>query len=167
MSAIQTIAITLVYLVPVALLALLLIAQHRRHAHWLLTSLLLILPVFYVSHYLLLQQLRGWPSTAALPQQFRLLAFDISEPDPNTDRPGQILLWIHNSDSDQPRVYRLNYRKDLHQELVGAGQRLAEGRPQVRFHGRPSNPAGTGADTDGQEIIRFRDEAGRSLPSKN
>jgi len=166
MNAVMTVAMTLVYLLPVALVALLLTAQHRRHARWLLTTVLLALPLFYVGHYFLLQQMQGWPSTAPVPQQFQLLAFDITEPDPNMDRAGQILLWIDAGHGNQPRVHRLAYHKDLHQELAAAGKRQAKGRPQIGVRSAQTVSAAAGPNTVTQEIIRFRDKAGRSLPSK-
>lgn len=164
MSAIQTAAVTLVYLLPAALVALLLTAPGQRHPRWLLTTVLLALPVFYIGHYLLLQQMQGWPSTAPLPQQFQLLAFDITEPDPNSDRPGHILLWVDSGDNDRPRVHRLAYRKELHRELVAAGQRQAKGRPQIGSRGTATGAAARNTDT--KEVISFRDQVGRSLPSK-
>ncbi|MCW9079352.1 MAG: hypothetical protein OQK74_09275, partial [Gammaproteobacteria bacterium] len=109
MSTIQMVAMTLVYLLPVALVTLLLTTLGRGHPRWLLTAVLLAVPVFYVGHYLLLQQLPGWPSHAALPQQFRLLGFDIIEPDTKAGQSGRILLWVNAADSYQPRVHRLAY----------------------------------------------------------
>jgi hypothetical protein len=166
MNAILTVAVTLLYLIPVALVALLLTAQRRPHAPWLLTAVLLALPAFYMGHYLLLQQIQGWPSSAPLPQQFRLLAFDISEPDPKTERAGQILLWVHGGSSDQPRVHHLAYRKDLHQELIAAGKRQVEGRPQIGIRRTQTASSAAGPSGGKQETISFRDKVGRSLPSK-
>lgn len=165
MSTVPTAAITLVYLLPVALVALLLTTRWLRSARWLLPSVLLALPAFYVGHYLILQQMQGWPSKAPLPTKFELLAFDITEPDPNTGRSGQILLWINAGDDDQPRVHRLGYQKDLHQELVAAGQRQAQGRPQVGTRGTGVSAA-VGSNAAKKEVISFRDKVGRSLPSK-
>ena len=166
MNAIQTVAMTLVYLLPVALVALLLITQSRPRGRWLYTTVLLILPLFYIGHYLMLQQMQGWPSTVPLPQQFQLLAFDIREPDPNNNQPGQILLWIHTGEREQPRVHRLAYRKELHRELIAAGQRQTQGRPQTGVRSPPSSSGAKAPGNDRQEIIRFMDSQNRSLPSK-
>lgn len=167
MSTIQLVAVTLIYMVPVALVALLLTTDRRRRlAGWLITAVLLALPVFYVSHYFLLQQMQGWPSSASLPQQFRLLAFDITEPDPNADKAGRILLWISAADSDQPRVHRLAYRKDLHQELVAAGQRQAKGRPQLGTRSQRAMSTNSGPTRGSQDSVSFRDANARSLPPK-
>ena len=166
MSTVQTIAVTLGYLLPVALIALLLTAQVRRHPRWLLSTVLLALPVFYVGHYLLLQQLQGWPSTAPLPEHFRLLGFDIREPRPSKQDSGRILLWVKAADHEQPRVHVLAYRKTLHQELVAAGRRQEQGRPQF---GTRSGRAATTASNAGDrapEDIRFSDAQTRALPAK-
>jgi len=160
------VAITLAYLLPVALVTLLLTTQGRRRPRWLLTAVLLAVPVFYVGHYILLQQLPGWPSRAALPQQFRLLGFDITEPDTKAGESGRILLWINAAEGDQPRVHQLAYRKDLHRELVTAGQRQAEGRTQLGTRSRQAAAASSGQAGIAQEIISFSDAAPRSLPAK-
>jgi hypothetical protein len=166
MNTIHMVAMTLVYLLPVALATSLLTTQGRRHRRWLLTAVLLALPVFYVGHYLLLQQLPGWPSRAALPQQFRLLGFDIIEPDTRAGESGRILLWINAAESDQPRVHQLAYRKDLHQKLVAASQRQAEGRTQLGTRSRQAATASSGQAGIAQEIISFSDATPRSLPAK-
>jgi hypothetical protein len=167
MNTIQIVAMTLVYLLPVALVTLLLTTHFPRQPRWLLTAVLLVLPLFYVGHYLLLQQLPGWPSHAPLPQQFRLLGFDIVEPDTKAGKSGRILLWISAADSDPPRVHQLPYGKDLHQELIAAGQRQAEGRVQLGSRSRQAAPpASSGQAGIAQDIISFSDAASQSLPAK-
>ena len=166
MSTVETVAMTLGYLFPVALIALLLTAQVRRHPRWLLTTVLLALPVFYVGHYLLLQQLQGWPSTAPLPEHFRLLGFDIREPRSKEQDGGRILLWIKAADDEQPRVHALAYRKTLHRELVAAGKRQEQGRPQLgtRSRGAANTVSDPGNRAPGD--IRFSDAETRALPAK-
>jgi hypothetical protein len=166
MNTIQMVAMTLVYLLPVALVTLLLATHGRRQPRWLLTAVLLVLPVFYVGHYLLLQHLPGWPSHAPLPQQFRLLGFDIVEPDTKAGKRGRILLWINAADNDQPRVHQLPYRKDLHRELIAAGQRQAEGRVQLGTRSRQAAPASSGQAGTAQEMISFSDATPHALPAK-
>ena len=61
------------YVLPLALLALLLAGRRKRPA-WLLVSLIAALPVFYVVQYLLLQSLQGWPVDDALTKEF-MVAF--------------------------------------------------------------------------------------------
>ncbi len=165
MTPLQTVTLTLLYLLPVALLALMLSGDSRQRPRWLLVTVLLALPVFYIGHYLTLRELQGWPATTDLPPEFRLLAFDVREPDPKTGQPGQILLWLRANGDEQPRVYRQPYRKQLHQELVDAGQRQAEGRPQIgRTAQREARRSG---ETGAAQVVRFQDAETRRLPAKH
>lgn len=166
MNALPSVAITLIYLAPVALLALLLSERGQRHPVWLLTLILVLLPIFYIGHYLMLQELKGWPSSAELPERFRLLAFDIMEPDPSTAEPGRILLWIDGIGGRDPRVHELPYRKQLHRALVAARKRQAQGRQQIGSKapggGKPSEAAG-----HEEQVIRFEDATSKPLPAKH
>ena len=166
MNALPTIAITLIYVVPLALLALLLGGRGQRHPVWLLTLILLALPIFYIGHYLMLQELKGWPSGAELPDRFRLLAFDIIEPDPSAADPGRILLWVEVAGEREPRVYTRPYRKQLHEDLVAAGKRQQQGRQQIGSmtpQGRTSSATGA----QDEQIIRFEDATSKPLPAKH
>lgn len=166
MNALPTIAVTLIYLVPLALLALLLSGRGQRQPVWLLTLILIALPIFYIGNYLMLQELRGWPSSAELPDRFRLLAFDITEPDQKAAEPGRILLWIELVGERDSRVYAQPYRKQLHEALVAAGKRQEQGRQQI---GSKTPAEGTSSATGGQgeQIIRFEDAISKPLPAKN
>ena len=166
MSTVQTVAMTLGYLLPAALIALLLTAQVRRHPRWLLSTVMLALPVFYIGHYLLLLQLQGWPSTAPLPERFQLLGFDIREPRPQEQDNGRILLWVKATDHEQPRVHALAYRKALHQELVAAGKRQEQGRPQFGTRNRHTPTTASDPSDSAPGDIRFSDAETRALPAK-
>ena len=165
MSALPSILITLIYLAPLALLALMLSGRGQRHPVWLLTVILVLLPVFYIGHYLMLQELKGRPSSAELPERFRLLAFDITEPDPNTAEPGRILIWIDGIGERDPRVHELPYRKQLHQTLVAARERQVQGHQQIG-NKPPQGATPTGAVRQNEQIIRFEDATSKPLPAK-
>ena len=165
MNALPTVTITLVYLLPVVLLALLLIGRRRRHPAWLLTIVLIALPAFYIGHYLMLQQLKGWPSDTELPQRFHLLAFDIIEPDPNAADPGRILLWIQGVGEKNPRVHAQPYRKQLHQTLVAAGKRRQQGYQQIGSKA-PKGSTASMPERQAEQVIRFEDAITKPLPSK-
>ncbi len=158
-------AIALLYSVPLALLALL-FARETYRPRWLLFTALALLPVFYIGHYYLLDRLQGWPSDAELPDEFKLVAYDVIEPDKPTNTAGQILLWVRSNESNEPRVHRLAYSKNLHQELLSAGKRQAAGKQQV---GRRSPVVRADQDqANGDQIssVRFRDEEPPALPHK-
>lgn len=163
MSSFSTLAMSLVYLVPVALLAMLFTRPKRRTRIWI-PVVLTTLPMFYIAHYLLLQQYQGWPSGEELPQSFRLIAHDINEPDPRHRDPGQIRLWIRSDNHRQPRAYSLPYSKALHQKLVDAARRQADGQPQRGQRHHASNAASSSEVI--AATINFEDEQAPKLPSK-
>jgi hypothetical protein len=153
------------YVVPLILAGLLLSAPRRR-SPWLIAGVLAALPLFYAAHFTLLQDLRGWPTTAALPEQFELLAFSIDEPDRARGVEGRILLWLVPSGSDRPRAHLLDYDRALHRSLSEAGQRIAEGRRQVGSTERPEPQAQRREGENAGPGISFRDMQRRGLPPK-
>ena len=164
MHGLPAFSLTLTYLIPIALLAMLLGAERSR-PRWLIATLLIALPAFYIAHYVSIGAIQGWPSSSPLPATFRLLAFRVKEPSPRDDSPGEILLWVQGHDAQNPRVHRLAYSTTLHEELVAAGRRQAEGAPQV---GTRSSAERTAGETGGERTaIRFRDERRHGLPSKD
>jgi hypothetical protein len=104
----------------------------------------------YASHYLFLPRLAGWPSDARLPDNFRLLAANIEEPDKSRGRNGTIFLWTMSLDDNPvpkpPRAYRLPYSVTLHEQLNVALTKLRRGLPQLgqtRLHKAGSNTGTT------------------------
>lgn len=165
MSGLSSLLLGLAYVLPLALVALLL-GRDRRPPHWLIIVVLLTLPVFYVTHYTMLQALQGWPADTPPPATFRLLGFDIREPDTANQRPGEILIWAQAADAESPRVHRLPYSRELHDRLNGAAQRQAQGRTQA---GRRVSPQASDSPktTQGDGVsLEFRDEKPLSLPAK-
>ena len=166
MTPVVTTALSLAYVIPIALLAWYLAAGRNRRPRWLLMMILAALPLFYAGHYLLLQQIQGWPSTAGLPDEFQLLGFEISEPGTGVTENGGILLWARATGRQTPRVHRLAYSRTLHQELVSAGERLAKGRAQTGIRSR-STGTGTVQTAEGPgDRIRFEDTRDSVLPTK-
>jgi hypothetical protein len=156
--------IVLLYLVPVALLALLLAGAETR-PRWLVVTAICCLPVFYGVHFLLLEKLQGWPSGAELPAAFELLAFTVEEPQPGANQAGHILIWARETDADSPRVHRLDYDRDLHENLSDAGERIASGT--VQYGKRTTSVSDSGGATD--RVIdgyRFSSQPPKSLPPK-
>ncbi len=153
------------YVLPLALAALLLTAPQRR-SPWLVGALLAALPAFYAAQFALLQGQSGWPTGAALPDEFELLAYSVEEPDRARGVEGQIVLWLRPLGAKAPRAHRLDYDRALHQSLSDAGERLAEGRRQV---GEKKRPDARTQARDGQmpgPAVGFRDMERRGLPPK-
>jgi hypothetical protein len=153
------------YVAPLVLAGLLLTVPRRR-SPWLIAGVLAVLPIFYTVQFTLLQGLSGWPTRAALPEQFELLAFSVEEPDRARGMDGQILLWLRPPDAKQPRVHLLNYDRALHRSLSEAGQRLAEGRRQLGSSDKTAPTAQPRESDDTGPGIGFQDMHRRSLPPK-
>jgi hypothetical protein len=158
-------ALVIIYLVPIALATWWIVrSPHRRRTP--LVVALLALPLFYAAHYRLLEELQGWPSGTPLPDQFRLLAHEIVEPNQASGAPGRILIWAQPDTAPQPRVYRLPYDKVLHEQLTDAAERQARGRVQ-RGERNPTTDALVPADDIGASPgLRFLDDLGHRPPAK-
>lgn len=165
MSSLEIVGFTLLYAFPLALLALLLTDPTRRW-RWLTTAVLAAMPLFYAGHYLLLQTMQGWPSDAPPPEAFRLLGFEIREPDVATRANGEILLWLREAAGGRARVHRLPYGEELHQALVSAGRLQAEGKPQRGTFQPTAHTATAGSPEVAQGSISFRTEQPPTLPAK-
>ena len=93
------------------------------------------------------QNLMGWPVEKYLPEESYILAFRIREPEPASGYPGAIFIWasmptgsaasskdpepnlainpksfFDYQDKSEPRAYRLPYDRELHKNLVKAGE---------------------------------------------
>lgn len=165
MSPLPPIVISLAYVVPLAVIGMLL-AAGRPQPRWLLGIVLAALPLFYTGHYLVLQSLPGWPSDASPPDTFELVGFSVIEP--ANDAQGEILVWLRTDETTTPRVHRLDYARALHDELVAAGQRQAMGQVQIGTRVRAAKPDASGSTTArGGTPFRFNDERPRALPEKD
>ena len=153
------------YVLPLVLAALLLTVPRRR-SPWLVGGVLAALPVFYAVQFTLIQDLSGWPTGAALPDEFELIAYSVEEPDRARGIEGQILLWVRPPGVREPRAHRLEYRRSLHQSLSEAGERLAEGRRQVGENKRPDGQTQRHQDDGAGSTVGFRDMERRVLPPK-
>jgi len=165
MSTLAVVALTLLYLFPLALLGLLL-ARWSALPRWLVTLLLVSLPLFYIGHYQALKSMQGWPSNAPPPRAFHLLASEVREPDPATEDRGEILLWVRATDTGKTRLHRLPYNRELHRGLQQAGRELAAGHPQVGRLGTPVAAGAAGGPAMQQGNISFSREAPPRLPEK-
>lgn len=155
--------LSIAYLLPLALGGLLLASSSLRQG--VKTLVLVLLPLFYIAHYLGSAQLGGWPSHQPLPDHFVLLGQQINEPDKRNSEPGFIRLWIQQEGQPSSRLYQLPYDKQMHQQLVGAAQRQAEGKQQVGQRQPSGTQPGSGDPSPGSEF-RFEDRQSRRPPAK-
>jgi hypothetical protein len=150
------------YIAPIALLALAVSCSCRDSGRTAVIAALVLLPLFYFTHYQLLQTLQGWPTRASLPPQFELIAFRVTEPLPGAGTDGEILLWAVADESPRPRVYRVDYTRELHEELIDAGERQQAGQPQS---GRVVQRSRDG--NGGPAQLRFENKDTGGLPPKS
>jgi hypothetical protein len=159
--------LVLIYAVPVVLAALWFSGNPARRP-WQVIVVLVLLPLFLILHFMLLERLQGWPIHAPVPEAFQLLSHRVTEPDPRTGDPGEIIVWLQAEGSQRLRAHALPYDAALHRRLNEAATRLAEGRPQRGEYRTEEREAPTGAAGDaepGQGILVFRDDD-RRLPPK-
>jgi hypothetical protein len=165
MTAVEIFAAALFYAVPIALLAMLFGERFATRGAGL-ALVLLALPAFYVGHYFLVKHLQGWPSNNPLPDEFRLLGFEVREPGANGSGNGEILLWVAAAGADRPRVHRVGYRRQLHESLIAAAERQARGHPQTGHRTDTRSAASAGSVDATLTEIRFRDADIGRLPAK-
>lgn len=118
----------------ILVLVLLLVLMLRSAINWQSKLVaVLVASGFYWIQYSALVQYAGWPSAAALPNEFVLIASHIREPNPASGDPGVMYWWVAESNDRQvpPRVYRLPYRVDLHQAGDQVVQEQKQGKQYV------------------------------------
>ena len=159
-----TLLLSAAYLLPIALIALLMVGKAPSARRKIL--LLAALPAFYIAHFLGLQAIQGWPARTPPPDDFQLLAHSIREPGPRAGDDGEILLWLRRGPDQPPRVHRLAYDRQLHQALTEAGERQAAGRPQRGYRRHQEATSGDGPSPESAARLRFEDDTPRGLPAK-
>ncbi len=119
-------------------LATLLLSLNLRSAwRWPVKALAIgaVLP-FFVSTFLALQALSGWPADAPLPDRFRLHAALVEEPAVSSGTPGAIHLWLTPATGEPeafadagppPRAFTLPYSRELHQKIDALRERMRKG----------------------------------------
>ena len=147
------------------LIAVLLLSLNvRANWHWSIKfGAIALTTLTYFSTWWALRESEGWPAIVEPPGGFELIAFDIREPDKRSGDDGAIYLWLRHPGAVDgvPRAHRLEYREELHEAVVQAGRRMAEGQQQVTERGSGSEAAqGAGG------ALRFRDMNRTSLPPK-
>ncbi len=112
----------------------------------------------------------GRPSRDALPPRFVLLAAVIEEP--HKTSPGALFVWVHEivdgKPADEPRAYRLPYRKDLHALLNEGMKKVRQGISQVGTAEPRRGPKGFSWLRPGTEEqdVKIRDLPVPQLPEK-
>ena len=99
---------------------------------------------FYTVTYFSLPPLLGWPTSADLPDKFKLIAAEIRQPNKVTGDKGSIFLWVSRVDdlnsSTSPRAYKLPYSDPLHEQVLNAKIKLGKGVQQLGERKEPDSP---------------------------
>lgn len=105
---------------------------------------IIITTCFYVISFFSIPPLLGWPAAAELPQKFRLIAAEVTQPNKTTGAEGAIYLWLTEVDdlnaSRPPRAYRLTYSDRLHEQILDAKIKLGKGIQQLGEKKEPDTP---------------------------
>ena len=115
---------------------LLLLGVVRARLPWPVKATAIALTsALYVVAFFSTQGLLGWSSTDALPARFQLLWARNVDPDPGSDAPGAIHLWLEaldetNRPSGVPRAYRLPFSARLAEKVEAARVEIQNGHPQ-------------------------------------
>jgi hypothetical protein len=152
-------------------LLLLNLSLYSNWSWWVKAVMIGLTSGFYIVTYFSLPPLLGWPTDAALPERFRLIAVHVQEPNKFTGTEGRIFLWataINAPPDSEPRAYRLLFAPTLHERAIEARNKLRKGIPQL---GEVDQPAlGNLQDTAplGQESARitFYDPPDPLFPEK-
>ena len=154
------VTLTAAYVLPLLLIVWLWLGSNAATAVKL--AITLLLPLFYLLHWIGIEQTRGWPADAAPPERFEMIAADVIEPGRHDYRDGIIHLLIRYDDSPEPRLHAVPYSRALHTLLFETRERIAAGRPQIGIL-RDSGQAGSGAPIGNGRSIEFVDAGERRL----
>jgi hypothetical protein len=154
--------------------ALLLLALIHSRLHWFFKAALLVLALgFYWISYAGWRESRGWPSPTALPQKFLLHYAVIEEPDRDRGDDGAIFIWLsdleHDRLADQPRAYRIGYRRETHANLEDAIRKMRYGKLQLGSVDGMMPAADGPEEETGSDLypnLRFIDLPDPALPEK-
>jgi hypothetical protein len=122
--------LTAAYALVASLLAYLLLLSRL---HWVFKglaslSVVALIPLTFFG----VGELRGLPSDGDIPDSFRMLWAQVTEPNPLQGEKGRVFLWLQRLDQDnfpigQPRAYQLPYSDDLKIKVNEAMGRISQG----------------------------------------
>ena len=120
--------------------------------HWQVKAFTIILTsAFYVITYYSFPPLLGWSTTQNPPEQFRLIAAHVVQPNKETGEEGSVYLWlteIENMNSMQePRAHKIDYSNELHEKIINVNTKLDKDIAQL---GEFKEPDDTFSDIDEQ-----------------
>ena len=119
---------------------------------WQVKAITIILTsAFYIITYFSFPPLLGWPTSQNPPEQFRLIAAHVEQPNKETGAEGAVYLWLteieNMTDIPEPRAYQLDYSNELHEKIINVNAKLDKDIGQL---GEFKEPDGKMVDIDEQ-----------------
>ena len=92
-----------------------------------------LVSVFYAATWIEHQNMLGWPTSKALPEDFRVMWITIDEPDKASSKPGGIFFWLRTLDEagipqGTPRAYRVPFSEAAAEEAQAALDKMEDGK---------------------------------------
>jgi hypothetical protein len=139
---------------------------------WPLKILLTVLLAFFsLETWRALDSYSGWPSGETIPQRGLLYDVIVREPNPKTNDPGAIFLWIvplgqddpepfsYRPISGEPRAYKLPYSRPSHEQAAAAKGAIQQRNGQPILIERGGQP-GEGGGMGGGNHTTYEDGGG-------
>lgn len=135
---------------------------------------IILTSLFYFVAYFSIPPMLGWPTSAELPQKFKLNAIHIVQPDKLANEEGKIYLWLtelHDLEAaDTPRAYELPYSDPLYKAVNKARTKMKKGIEQLGEIKKPEKDA-VKIDKEGKTTlvsspIKFYDLPDPMFPEK-
>jgi hypothetical protein len=102
------------------------------YAKSLKLSAIVLVSVLYGISWWGFHQIQGWPASAPLPNDFRVLWISVQEPDKQTKSPGHIFYWVRELDEaglavGEPRAHSVSWDQDRAEQAQAALEKMEEG----------------------------------------
>ncbi len=151
--------ITIITIFFCILISVLLWSIIGGRGHWSIKTLIIPLCVWYsIAIGVTIVSVFGWPADSQVPEKFEVHYILVQPPSKQTGSDGNIYLWLidlenkdefslfnlYNSIEGEPRAYRVEYSKKLHQRLNEVLEGLRKGERFMGERGKGIGKAGQG-----------------------
>lgn len=166
---------TIVTIFFLVLMSILLWSVIGGRGHWAIKSLTIPFCIWYsIAIGVTIVSVFGWPANSQVPKKFEVHYVLVQPPNKQTSSDGNIYLWLidlenkhensffnlYNSIEGEPRAYKVEYSKKLHQRLNAVLEGLRKGQ---RFMGERGKGMGLLNDGKGKAKGKDNGKGGNSL----
>lgn len=135
---------------------------------WLKAIMIMGTFLFSISLWHSLESLEGWPTEERMPEKFEIKWIVIEEPNMRTGEEGEIFIWsknmtkeynsassiplLHNKEkSNDPRLHRLPYSREMHKQAQDIQNKIASGEKYYgEMKGGKMKSGGKGKEGEGK-----------------